>query len=83
VNTRDPLDFQELFITLRKCVASDTQSTVRPGRARGRSMGWEKHLKRAVTFFFLFLGLDGRNLSTKEIISQDSRGIQNKEQWTT
>lgn len=68
MNTRDPPDFQELLITACKCMVSATQRGVRPGRARGRSMGWEKHLKRAVTsIFFFFHVLDGRNLSPEKL----------------
>lgn len=67
MNTRDPSDFQELLITLCNRMASATQRRVQPGRARGRSTGWEKHLKRAVTSIFFFLGLDGRNLSPEKL----------------
>lgn len=82
VNTRDPPDFQELLITLCTHMAMATQRGVRPGREKGRRMGWEKHLKKAVMSVFLSWA-GWQEFVTREIISQASRCIQNKEQWTT
>lgn len=36
--------------------------------ARGRNTGWEKHLKRAVRFFFFLSWVGGRNLPLEKLI---------------